>query len=293
MSRGRVALVTAGLVLIIVLGTALGQLLALGGLMLARGVSATEAAALMRERVLLTATAGWLAALLPALWFGRRFAGLDASTLGLRGARGRAALAGGLGGGLALLLLPALLGRALGGYVANEAVLTAPSGASALLPISLTLPGLFIAAFGEEVVMRGLLLRLWQRSVGSVGALVASSLAFAAVHTTNPGASAAGLLGVALAGVLLGTIVLLTRSLWLAVGVHLGWNLATASVLGLPVSGLHLPSLLRWRVADTPLSHNLLGGAFGPEEGLAFHVCITLTLGLLLALGRRWGPEEG
>jgi hypothetical protein len=58
-------------------------------------------------------------------------------------------------------------------------------------------------------------------------------------------------------------------------------------VLGLPVSGLALPALMRWLPSADTKSHLLWGGGYGPEEGLVFH--LTLLLGAISYL--RWGRQ--
>jgi hypothetical protein len=67
-----------------------------------------------------------------------------------------------------------------------------------------------------------------------------------------------------LAGVFLCRAYLKTRSLWLPYGIHLGWNAGLSVVLGYPVSGLDMPSIL-----DTSTGFDIiLGGGYGPEGGI-------------------------
>jgi uncharacterized protein len=196
----------------------------------------------------------------------------------------------GEGCGLLLILAPAVIARLFGGFVpatATEvAALAVPTGLAAIPAILYLLPALMIAALGEEVLFRGVLLRFWEPVAGAKGALVLSSLMFAAIHVGNPGSSPLGAVGVVLAGLLLGLIFLLRGDLWLAAGVHLGWNLSEAVVLGVPVSGHTLPALLRWSVADSETARGLLGGSFGPEEGVIFHGALALGVVVTIALNR-------
>ena len=137
------------------------------------------------------------------------------------------------------------------------------------------------AGFMEEVLVRGVLLRLLEERLGTVLALGATSLAFGALHLGNPGATWWGALDVAIsAGLVLGLAYVLTRRLWLPIGIHFGFNFFEGGVLGLRVSGFDHPGLIEAEVSGPPL---LTGGSFGPEASLQ-----TLFLGLALAIGLGW-----
>lgn len=134
------------------------------------------------------------------------------------------------------------------------------------------------AAAAEEFLFRGYPLRVLAERWGNVAALVLTTVAFSVVHGSNPHVGPLALVNIALAGLLLGMILLVTGSLWWAMGLHAGWNFATSFVADLPVSGLVL--------VDAPLIEvtapgNVLftGGEFGLEGGLA------ATIGLLLSVG--------
>jgi membrane protease YdiL (CAAX protease family) len=228
--------------------------------------------------------------------FGGWLAGLDRRTFGLEPQGGRRAAAIGALLGLAALLVPAALGRLTGLYEPlDPLILDERSGGSALPGIAWVLPVLLVMAFAEELLLRGFLLRYWQPQLGAKGAILLSSLAFAALHAGNPNLSVMGLLGIFLAGLMLAVAFVATDSLWFVTGIHAGWNVATALVVGLPVSGLTLPSLARWQVADSATAERFMGGDFGPEEGLAFHLSLTATLVAVLVLApaiRRARPER-
>ncbi|MGH7460588.1 MAG: lysostaphin resistance A-like protein, partial [Longimicrobiales bacterium] len=124
-----------------------------------------------------------------------------------------------------------------------------------------------VAAAAEEAMFRGYPFQVLVRAAGAPAAVVVSSVAFSLAHNTNPNVDDIALLNIFLAGVLLAVAYLVTRSLWFATAIHLGWNWSMASLADLPVSGLEL--------FDTPLYEPVLrgpawatGGAFGPEGGL-------------------------
>ncbi len=236
---------------------------------------------------LLATVLSWLFVAPTLLFCGRWLAGLSRERMGLgRGEGATRMFVAGAFLGLATLILPALLGRALGLVVpAPTTGLDVPTGSAALVGVVFTIPALAVAAFGEELALRGVALRYWQPAAGGPGALIVSSLLFMVLHGMNPHASAFGWAGIFLAGLWLGIALMVTGSLWFATGLHLGWNVATALVLGLPVSGFTLPSLLRWETAESPLARRLFGGDFGPEEGLAYHVALTVSLLVVLVAG--------
>ncbi|PKI91705.1 CPBP family intramembrane metalloprotease domain-containing protein [Actinomycetales bacterium SN12] len=142
-------------------------------------------------------------------------------------------------------------------------------------------------AVAEEVFFRGVAFRLLNGRWGAVVALVASSALFGLLHLLNPGASLAGALAIATeAGLLLGAAYLLTGSLWLASGVHFGWNVAIGGIFGTVVSGSDERGSLVTATTSGP--DWLSGGAFGPEASIvAIIVCSIATAGFLIAARRR------
>jgi membrane protease YdiL (CAAX protease family) len=72
---------------------------------------------------------------------------------------------------------------------------------------------------------------------------------------------------------------LLTRQLWLSIGLHIGWNFFEGVVFGFQVSGLDTFRLLRHTVSGPEL---WTGGVFGPEAGLL--VIPAIILGSLLVV---------
>ncbi len=146
-------------------------------------------------------------------------------------------------------------------YVLFALLLTSFISTAALLLI------LIGGAIQEEVVFRALLFRRLERSVGSWIALGISVFLFGMIHLLNPNGSLIGALAIAVAGgVLITGIYMLTRSLWWAIGVHLGWNYFEGPLFGTQVSGHNLPGLLSSTLSGSTVWS---GGGFGPEAGLA------------------------
>ena len=96
---------------------------------------------------------------------------------------------------------------------------------------------------------------------------------FGLAHLGNPNATLYGAAAIGIeAGMLLGAAYVVTRRLWLAVGVHFGWNFMQAGVFGPNLSGRQVGSLLEFRLSGPDL---LSGGALG-VEGSVFAIAVCL-----------------
>lgn len=175
---------------------------------------------------------------------------------------------------LALVVAPPLL-MGLGTFAAAETKIKGPFGLAVLLLL------LALAAFSEELLMRGYAFQSLVQPMHLLGALVLTSGAFAALHANNRGANEYTIANTFLAGCVIGMVVAVRRNLWAAVGVHLGWNLSTI-LFGLNVSGLNIPVVpftVVWRLDPV-----WTGGAYGPEGGLLCTVTLSAILLLLVML---------
>jgi membrane protease YdiL (CAAX protease family) len=150
--------------------------------------------------------------------------------------------------------------------------------------LPLMLGTLLVAAFGEELVVRGYVLGNLREAIGTVPALLISAGLFAALHLVNPEVSPVALVNLFLAGLLMGGVYVVTGRLWGPWLLHTGWNVTLGLVLGLPVSGLAMPSLLHLQITGSSLT---TGGAFGPEGSLWNTAAQAVILLLLCVLGRR------
>jgi membrane protease YdiL (CAAX protease family) len=123
------------------------------------------------------------------------------------------------------------------------------------------------SAVGEEIVFRGVVFRRLEQGLGTTIALVISAVLFGLVHAGNRGATWISTLAIVLeSGVLLGLAYTATRSLWLPIGLHFGWNFTEGGIFGAAVSGGQNTGLIVAPLSGSPL---ITGGAFGPEASLA------------------------
>jgi membrane protease YdiL (CAAX protease family) len=138
----------------------------------------------------------------------------------------------------------------------------------------------------EEVLVRGVVLRVMWRAFGPLAAFIVSAILFGAGHVANPGATWFTTTCVAIeAGVMLGSFYALTGRLWVSIGVHAAWNFTQGYVFGAAVSGGNFGQAIATSTAKKGFSSFLTGGDFGPEASLpGFVVCVLVgTLVLWLA----------
>jgi membrane protease YdiL (CAAX protease family) len=189
-------------------------------------------------------------------------------------------LALGLLAGLLLFSVIVGIAAALGVYriigEGNSKELLAAAITSAIFP-----------AITEELFFRGILFRWIEEFGGSWVALLLTSAFFGAAHLYNPHSSTVAAVGIAVeAGVMLGAAYMLTRSLWLAMGIHAAWNFAQGEIYDIPVSGHPVHGLVDARLTGAPL---LTGNGFGLEASLIAMVAATVFGLWLLWLAVRRG----
>jgi len=144
-----------------------------------------------------------------------------------------------------------------------------------------------LGGFTEEILVRGVMLRLIEGWLGTWWALAITAAFFGAAHLGNPQATVFGAVAIALeAGILLGACYLLTRRLWLAIGLHAAWNFVQGGIFGSDISGTGSGrGLIEARFTGPDL---LTGGAMGIEGSVvAIIVCTAAGVAMLLAVRRR------
>ncbi|MFY1683534.1 CPBP family intramembrane glutamic endopeptidase [Micromonospora sp. WMMD730] len=144
------------------------------------------------------------------------------------------------------------------------------------------------AAVTEELLFRGLLFRLVEERLGTWLSLLVTGVLFGLVHLANPDASVWGATAVTIeAGFMLAACYAATRTLWVPIGLHFGWNFAAAGIFSVVVSGNGESQGLLDATMSGPML--LSGGDFGPEASL-FTVLAGLALTVVfLGLAHRRG----
>ena len=133
----------------------------------------------------------------------------------------------------------------------------------------------------EEILLRGLVLRILAEGLGRWWALGVSALLFGILHIANPHSSLIAALAIAIeAGFMLGVAYLWTGRLWLPIGIHCAWNFALAAIFGGALSGQQVSAIID---AELVGPEWISGGAFGIEGSLlSTIICSAAGLAMLL-----------
>ncbi|MDF7663429.1 CPBP family intramembrane metalloprotease [Bifidobacterium sp. ESL0763] len=144
------------------------------------------------------------------------------------------------------------------------------------------------AGIAEEILMRGMLLRLVEEWLGSWGAVIVSALVFGLLHLGNQDGTVWG--GVAIAiedGILAAALYFVTRSLWVCIGQHIMWNIAEGPIFGSVVSGNGRQD--SWLVSRWSGPDIMTGGNFGLEASIVPVVLMGIAGVALLVYAQRKG----
>lgn len=174
--------------------------------------------------------------------------------------------AGGAGSAIVVLALPLAFRLASFERVPDQS-LHWPS----LMFVSLVL---LFGAVGEEMLFRGYPFRVLIRALGPFATILPASVLFALAHLRNQNVSWLGLVNTLGWGVIFGYAVVRIRDLWLAIGLHFGWNWVVP-LFGVNLSGFTMGVTgytMRWKTGVL-----WSGGDYGPEASL-------LTCGVIVLL---------
>lgn len=184
----------------------------------------------------------------------------------------------------------AIVGTALYGACVLLLVVLGMYSFEGLNPVSIMIPGIAMAvksAVFEELVFRGVLFKSVEAMAGSWIAIIISSLVFGFIHLLNPSATIGGAVYICIeAGLLFSAAYMVTRRLWMAMGLHMLWNYVQSAVFsGIVSGGVMMPGLIKTKVEGPDW---VTGGSFGMEESLgALVFCTGAGIVMLLIAMRR------
>ena len=175
------------------------------------------------------------------------------------------------------------------GFIAGVALITAAIGAIVLLhdavvtldtPPALPFGIITMAAISgvcEELIFRGALFRITEEMFGTLVALIISVGFFGGAHIINANATPFSSASIAIEALVLCFAYTASRSLWLPIGLHAGWNLAEGGIYSTSVSG---GPIIKGVFLTTFKGPDIItGGVFGPETSV-----VTLGVSLVLTI---------
>ena len=131
------------------------------------------------------------------------------------------------------------------------------------------------SGFIQEIIFRGVIFRITRESLGMWWALGISSILFGLIHILSATATLQSVVAITLeAGVLLGAAYMLTKRLWLPIGIHVAWDLANDGIFGVGLSGASgdtISGLLQAKLTGPVL---LSGGTAGVEASVVSVIVI-------------------
>jgi membrane protease YdiL (CAAX protease family) len=141
--------------------------------------------------------------------------------------------------------------------------------------------------FYEELLYRGVVFRILEGVFGGWIALLLSSVWFGLVHLSNDGETLVGIISIVLVfGPMLAVPYMVTRRLWIGIGLHTAWNYTMGKIYSGAVSGgSEIQGLFKTSFQGPEL---LTGGSAGMEGSLiAILVSLTFTVIMLTLAVRR------
>jgi membrane protease YdiL (CAAX protease family) len=147
--------------------------------------------------------------------------------------------------------------------------------------------GTVTTPFGEEMLFRGVVFRILETVFGGWVALILSSVWFGYVHSGNAGETFAGLAAIAIVyGPMLAVPLMVTRRLWMGIGLHITWNYTMGKVYSNFISGGdQMQGLFNANFQGPEL---LTGGSAGMEGSLiGVLVSLSFTVIMLILAVRR------
>ena len=172
--------------------------------------------------------------------------------------------------GVGMLVGLGLIGTTVGVLWAFGFYSVAGTNAFTVVFVSLANDG--AGAFVEEIVLRGVIFRITEERLGTWVALAISVVLFALLHLLSANATVISAIVVGIeGGVLLSAAYVLTRRLWLAIGLHFGVDFSQDALFGV---GSGVEGLVQGDLSGPAL---LSGGSAGVEGSV---VALLLSLGV-------------
>lgn len=139
---------------------------------------------------------------------------------------------------------------------------------------------MIISAVNEELIFRGIIYQALTQKFSWINVSLVSSVIFSILHFLYISFSFIAFINIFLASLLLYLAYQMTRTLWLPVFWHVGWNLMQAIVLASPVSGFDY----QLNIFKITYQNSFLLGqvSYGIESGLATTLCLIISIPIII-----------
>ncbi len=132
----------------------------------------------------------------------------------------------------------------------------------------------------QELFARLIIYRLTEEWLGTWVAIAISAAIFGLAHAANPNQTAISTFTLVITSFVFIGPFLLTRRVWMILGVHFGWNFTQTGIFGMPNSGIPIPG---WITPALEGPEWLTGGSVGIENS-ALTVGLSLVVSALLLI---------
>ena len=158
-------------------------------------------------------------------------------------------------------------------------------GVFSLASMTLFLLEHILVGYWEELVFRGYLFQNMTEGMGLVWSILISCFLYGLIHAANPNATLLSTVVIMFFGFLRIYGYLLTKMLWLSMGMHIGWNFFQGPIFGFAASGHKKATFLELNILQPEW---ISGGTFGPE-GSIFIIPILV---VALIIMKAWGNQS-
>lgn len=138
----------------------------------------------------------------------------------------------------------------------------------------------------EEIVGRGIIFRIAEESLGSWPAIAISALIFGLAHLPGEGAGVLAIINTVVAGGFFAAAYMLTRRLWLCIGIHVAWNYTLGAIFSIAVSGNESKGYVNGTLSGPEW---LTGGAYGLEASVVTLLTLLIASGWMFWLAHARG----
>ena len=184
------------------------------------------------------------------------------------------------------LLVGALLVATVIGILAGLGAYEVTGSNGWSLSLLTPLAEMVFAGVFEEILCRGIIFRITEKSLGSWAALVISAVLFGLAHIAGAGAGVLAIVITVVAGALFAAAFMVTRRLWLCIGIHVAWNYTLGTIFSVAVSGHEATGLLQGRLTGAEW---VTGGRYGMEASVFTLLVLVVTNTWLLSRARAKG----